>query len=279
MIKFSAPGYLEHDLAIINFLHIMSEHPEYYMENRILDSAYGMPNYMIWNGGRSKFHMEIEGLDIYNVIEEYKKLKFKLRHTCTNYLLQPFLFNDFSCNQWLSHCQEEGHGVITFSEDFSEYIRKTFPQYQIIWSTTRRDNDINVINKLTKQNDLLVLDYKYNHDEAMLKSLANPHNIEILCGEQCIPNCPVRSQHYHAISETQLRMPQDNSHFPGCPYDREHVVNFYTDTLQLEHAITTDYVDYLYNTYGIENFKISGRNAPNYLVIEMLCYYLIKPEY
>ena len=116
------------------------------MENRILDSAYGMPNYMIWNGGRSKFHMEIEGLDIYNVVAEYKKFKFKLRHTCTNYLLQPFLFNDFSCNQWLSHCQEEGHGVITFSEEFAEYVKKVFPQYQIIWSTTRRDNDINVIN-------------------------------------------------------------------------------------------------------------------------------------
>ena len=78
MIKFSAPGYIEHDIVIMHFIHTMKEHPEYFIENRILDSAYGMPGYMIWNGGRSKFNLKIEANDIYDLVDEYKKLNFKL---------------------------------------------------------------------------------------------------------------------------------------------------------------------------------------------------------
>ena len=279
MIKFSAPGYIEHDVVIMYFIHIMKEHPEYFIENRILDSAYGMPGYMIWNGGRSKFNLKIEANDIYDLVDEYKKLNFKLRHTCTNYFLSPELFGDFTCNQWLDYCQQEGHGIITFSEDFAQYIRKQFPKYNIIWSTTRRDDNIELINNLTKQ-DLLVLDYKYNHDDNILKQLQNPHNIEILCGENCISDCPHRTQHYFEISKIQMRYPpQENENFIECPYGREYPLNFYQETLTLSHAINNDDVDYLYNIYGIENFKISGRNHPDYLIIEMLCYYLIKPEY
>ena len=43
--------------------------------------------------------------------------------------------------------------------------------------------------------------------------------------------------------------------------------------------ITNEYIDELYEKYGIENFKLSGRTYPPYILIEMLVYYLVVPKY
>ena len=65
----------------------------------------------------------------------------------------------------------------------------------------------------------------------------------------------------------------------SCPYDAPKSLNFYSDILQRPHAITNQYINYLYDTYGIENFKISGRKNNNITYVESIIYYLIKPEY
>ena len=270
MIKFSVPGYIEHETIIGYFADLQQTNPEYFIDNRCLDSAYGMPGGMIWNGGRSRFNLKVNGVEI------YKNFNLKLRHTCTNMFLHPSLFNDYVCNQYLAYCEQEHHAVITYSEEFAEYIRNTYPKYDIIWSTTRRDDDIDTINRLSKQ-DLLVLDYKYNHNTTFLQQLENPQNIEILCGENCTYNCPARTAHYAAISAHQLMKPEEQ--FFQCPYNKEFPINFYTDIQAQPHSITNEYIDELYETYGIENFKLSGRTYPPYIIIEMIIYYLIKPEY
>lgn len=276
MIKFSAPGYIENKAIFGLFLDLQKKAPEYFYENRRLDSAYGMPGNMIWNGGRSRFNLRTQGLGVYDVVDFYKQFDFKLRHTCTNMFLNEGLFQDYTCNQYIDYCEQENHSIITYSAEFADYIREHYPKYSIIWSTTRRDDNIDIINTLSEK-DLLVLDYKYNHDENMLSQLKYPKNIEILCGENCVPDCPMRTAHYATISAHQLMIHQDGDFV--CPYNKETPINFYAEMQTRPHAITNEYIDELYEKYGIENFKLSGRTYPPYILIEMLVYYLVVPKY
>ena len=53
MIKFSIADYYGHSHFIIMFLDMQEQFPHYFYEDRKIDSAYGMPSGLIWNGGRA----------------------------------------------------------------------------------------------------------------------------------------------------------------------------------------------------------------------------------
>ena len=277
MIKFSLPGYYQHPQIVFFFAHLQKEHPEVFIENRCIDSAYDLPAGLIWNGGRINIEFHTDPSNIWGMADEYRKTGIKLRHTCTNCLLEPIHFTDVLCNNWLKYNESYEDSVIVNNEQLGEYVKQHYPNYSIIWSTTRAQHDIDTVNTLSEK-DMVVLDYTHNHDEEYLSALQHPENIEILCAEFCAPNCPTRQQHYIAVSKHQLWMPlteeDDNFYCPRAHSD----IPFYT-YLTLSHAVTNEYVDELYEKYGIENFKLAGRRGAPLPVIEAICYYLIKPEY
>jgi collagenase-like PrtC family protease len=276
MIKFSLPGYISHEPIIKFFYNIQKEHPEYFIENRIIDSAYDLPGNLIWNGGRIMWEYQ-KCEKIYDLVDSYRQLGLSLKHTCTNIFITDALLLDVLSNQYLAYCELEGDSVVVYTEDLADYIKNNYPKYRIIWSTARGEKDINKINSMSK-NDMFVLDYNHNHNEDILSQLKHPQNIEILCAENCIGNCPERLEHYKTMSLVQLRVPKVTE--LQCPYAKpDHLSNFCVDTLSKTNAITNEDIDYLYSTYHIEHFKLSGRVLPPYFMIEIILYYLIKPEY
>lgn len=280
MIKFSIADYYGHSHFIIMFLDMQEQFPHYFYEDRKIDSAYGMPSGLIWNGGRAFLKQTMTQEEAYNIFDNYQKYKdFHLRHTCTNCLLTEQMYADHNCNTWIGYCQKPGDGIIVNDDKLMQYLQQRYPHYNYIISTTKQIKDIDTYNQYSK-NYLTVLDYNFNHDEQFLSQLKYPQNIEILCAEPCIDNCPNRTEHYKLISAAQLNIP--HTPYFSCPnvHDEEYCVSaFYEKHLKYKHAITTEYVDYLYKTYGFNNFKISGRvsNPINY--VEAIIYYLIKPEY
>lgn len=277
MIKFSLPGYISHEPIIKFFYNMQQEHPEYFIEDRIIDSAYDLPGNLIWNGGRIMWeHQHCK--DVYTLIDSYRKLGLKLRHTCTNIFITDALLLDLLSNQYLAYCELEGDSIIVYNPELADYIKNNYPKYQIIWSTARAEKDINIINNMSKQ-DMVVLDYNYNHNYKILSQLENPKNIEIICAENCVANCPERLEHYKTMSLVQLHVPKVTE--LQCPYvtASDKRSNFCSDTLSKPNAITNEDIDYLYNTYHIENFKLSGRTLPPYFITEIILYHLIKPEY
>lgn len=278
MIKFSLPGYIEHETMLKQFLLLQKNHPEYFIENRVIDSIYGMPGNMIWNGGRIRFNLSTTGLDLYPLIDSYREIGIKLRHTCTNMLLHDYHFMDWHCNQYIKYCEQENDAIIVYLPEMADYIRNHYPKYDIIWSTTRSDNNIDTINYLSVE-DMLVLDCTYNHNENILSQLKNPQNIEILCGNDCIFDCPSRTMHYAQTSACQLLLPNANQLFQYKSCNKPLPNTFYTDIQTRPQAIKNEDIDYLYTTYNINNFKLAGRNWYPHVVAEMIIYYLIKPEY
>lgn len=277
MIKFSLPGYCCQQNILFFFAHLQQDHPEVFIEGRYFDSAYDMPPGLIWNGGRVMLG-GMDPRDVWEMADAYKELNIKLRHTCTNNQLQNHHLSDTLCNNWIYYNNQKGGAVIVNNEALANYIKKYYTNYQIVWSTTRTQNDLETVNNLSK-NDIVVLDYNYNHDTDYISKLTSPQNIEILCAELCIPNCPNRTKHYTEISRHQLWMRPTKDEMTECPYGREDGRLSFYESLILPHGITSEYIDELHQTYGIENFKISGRKATPHFLIEAICYYLIKPEY
>ena len=276
MIKFSLPGYISHEPIIKFFYNMQKEHPEYFIENRIIDSAYDCPSHLIWNGGRIMWEYQ-NCTDIYRLIDSYHNLGLKLRHNCTNMFIQGTLLTDLQSNQYIEYCEYDNDSVVVYTPELASYIKTNYPKYNITWSTTRGDQDINDINRMSKD-DFIVLDYNHNHNYSLLAQLKYPQHVEILCAENCISNCPNRKEHYKSMSLVQLRVP--NAIESECPYAKSQgLSNFYMDTLRQDHAITNQDIDNLYANYGIERFKLSGRVAPPYFIIEVILYYLIKPQY
>lgn len=277
MIKFSLPDYYNHNEIIIFFLELQKICPECFIDNRQIDSAYGYPDFLNWNGGRV-IESFISPSDCYEIANNYHTNfpNFHLRHTCTNLYITPNIYNDFQNNLYLKNVLKKNDSIIVNNDHFGEYLKEKYPEYDIIYSTTKNIRSVEDYNKYSK-NNLTVLNYIHNHDEKLISKLKYPQNIEILCAEECVDNCSCRQEHYEIISKQIMLMPDAGSF--KCPHMDDHNLNFYTDILQRKHAITNEYIDYLYEKYGINNFKISGRKNNNITYVEAIIYYLIKPEY
>lgn len=278
MINFSLPGYYIHYDINMMLLSLYKLKRHYFRDEIRITSFYDSLPHLIWNGCRILSEGQtINSLssDIYSMRDSYYDFGMTLRHTFTNNALTPEMMYDYRSNQWTQACEREGNGVIVSSELMGEFIRKKYPKYNIIWSTSIGIKDIEKINKLSEK-DMVVLDYTLNKNHEVLSKLSNPKNIEVLCAEYCIDNCPYRKEHYYATNKAILN--QEGTKIFECPfYTGEQ--NFYYYLKNTNHILTYEDILFINKKYGIENFKLNGRSVHWIAYIEILVYYLIKDKY
>lgn len=166
-------------------------------------------------------------------------------------------------------------GVIIANYALDEHFKTHYPDIERIYSTTLDIKDIELVNKLT-ENNIYVMNYTYNNNNEYISKLKHPENIEVLCADTCIFNCPRRKWHYENTSRVVL--------FNEEPYHcTEHKCNGelqdpFALMLNMPQTITNQRVDELANM-GIQNFKITGREVKTPLLLEYILYYLAKPEF
>ena len=273
--KFSIPGYFLKFEEITILLAYYKNHSKYFYTDRIIDSTYDFPPGLIWNGGRILPFHNFDQEKLYQAAGYYKDADIKLRHTCTNLLLDEHMMYDWQSNLWVRITEKEGNSVITATDVMAQHIKKTYPLYNIIWSTTLDITDINKINDLT-QNDMVVLQYSRNTDDAYLKQIQRPDRCEILCAEPCLPYCPYRKEHYIENSKKQLWYQLDEGEY--CLHNPPHLRYNLYDQLKFKTAVTNERIDQLANM-GFQYFKISGRISVITTWLEPIIYYLVLPEY
>jgi hypothetical protein len=135
--------------------------------------------------------------------------------------------------------------------------------------------DLDKVNEITK-NNIYVINYNFNNNDYYLDNLKHKENIELICAEPCVPNCPVRTKHYKAISEMVLNIFEEPENYVDCPYGSTN--RTFAEMLKLPHAITNERVDELAKK-GFQYFKISGRCATIPIWLESIVYYLALPKY
>lgn len=276
MLKFSVPSYIRHKNLYLFFSELKKNVPDIFYPEREIDSVYDFPG-LPWNGGReiSSGVLSLNYLDqiVNNNIYPLFEAGYKIRHTCTNNSLTEKNLKCFPCNYFLNKTKDlKNSSIILASPILKEYLKEYFSEYNFINSTTLGITNIEQYNLLSEK-EITVLNYNFNLNIDYLKQLKYPQNIEILCAEACQPNCPQRQKHYTQISEKNLFLEQDHYY---CQYAGIH--NFYLNLKVLPHTMTNQSINELYKM-GFENFKIAGRTLGGESLLEILLYYLIKPEF
>lgn len=254
----------------------MKKYPSKFNENYKIASCYGTFPGAIWNGGRNMIGGFNSKPEVAQVIDSYNRLGIPVRFTWTNVLLEEKHIYDTYCNMIMEVGNNGKNQVLVNRPVLEDYIRKEYPRYKIISSTTKRILNIdNLLKEFEKDYFLVVLDYDLNHNERVIeKLLPYADKIEILVNETCQPGCPNRSQHYTEISRHQLEFDPtikfpctdtapDKRTFAGC---------------QKRPSFMTNEDIKKYAEMGFKNFKIVGRGEGKEFLIDSYLYFLVKED-
>lgn len=275
-ILFSIPDfYFLFDLNML-LLKLRQDEPTKFYEDVKIDSIYGSFPGCIWNSGRAACGWaSIE--NIVATVAEFNKLGISVRYTFTNSEIKGRHLLDYYCNTILqatgSIVEGVHNGVNVNQNILAEHIRKNYPEFYLLWSTTKGVDSIEETNQLSEDR-LTVLYYGFNNTTA-LKELTHPENIEILVSEACIERCPKRMEHYKSIGNLQLLQPSEPFR---CPYGCEQYF-YYEGPVKRDHYVNIDDIRDVYLPLGINKFKISGRQDNPVNLIENYVNYFVKPEY
>lgn len=250
----------------------MGDEPGLFFDNIRIGAAYGCFPGSIWNGGRvilgSATRQEME-----YAIEEYNKRGIAVRYTFTNPLLQKVHLPDTYCNQCMELGDNGKNEVIVNSPLLEDFIRKMYPGYALISSTTKCLNDMDAVRgELEKDYRYVVLDSAMNNTQELFQ-MPHREKLELIANHYCADDCPRRRDHYKAVGKCQLEFSELK--FEKCAnINRE----FY-QIMENRSFITADDIMGRYYDAGLRNFKLDGRGFNRYKVLESFVYYLVKPEH
>ena len=277
--QFYIPGYYTYYtlIPLINFFR--EAHPYYFIPDRIIAGAYDLPLGLKWNGGRGCNNNEYCQKDIEDCMKYYQtQTNMILLHTCTNLFADTKkLLSDKLCNQFINTYYRPQDKIIIANPILKEYLQNKYKEISFVNSTTLGIIDINQINTMTEHEGYVIY-YGKNNDNEYLSQLEHKENIEILCGELCIPNCPNRKEHYEAISASYSGDSTALINFTQnhvCP-KKENIP--FENVAQYPHFVDNKRINEL-SDMGFSQFKISGRTVKPATWLRLIVYYLVKLEY
>lgn len=279
MINFIIPGVYEHYELNMRLLDLKITNPEFFIDNCQIISAYGNFQFCIFDGGRTfNGYRQTTKEEIEEIVKTYNDYNVAVRLVFTNPNIQETSFKNRFGQTILNACHNPLNEIVVNDKAFELYLRKNYPQFSFISSTTKCLNTpqqfLEELNN--KEYSMICLDYNLNHNQKLLDSISEEerHRCEFLINAICPAGCPYRKEHYRLNGLFSLTYGKDY-HMPFCP--------IISDTLdpvlnQVGNHITPQEV-IEYEKKGFINFKIEGRtlgvleNACNYVK------YMIKPEY
>ena len=214
--------------------------------------------------------------DIESILKSYNSKGVPVRFTWTNSLIEEKHLQDTYCNLIMRLADNGINQVLVNTPVLEEYIRREYPGFPLISSTTKRITEAEgTLRELEKDYYLVVLDYDLNHDEKTLKALEpQAGRVELLVNEVCYPGCPKRAEHY--LQQSRMQLEYDiNTAFP-CPNNTRE--RKFSECMKRPAFISNEEIGE-YIDRGFVNFKIVGRGMPVEYVEESYLYFLVKEEH
>ena len=259
------------------FLPLFREHREYFYSWCDIGSLYGAPADCIWGGGRVGFG-DAEPRQVLALTEEYG---ISARLTFSNALLRQEHLSDKKCNRLCALLnQQEGNGVIVHSDLLLEYLKQKYPNLYFVSSTTKVLTDFRQFLDEVNREDFrfVVPDFRMNKAFGELDTLTEVQRgkVEFLCNECCWFGCQDRRMCYENVSRKNLG--------ESCP---DHVCTApggsqgyrFSKAMENPGFIGIEDIRKTYLPMGFSHFKIEGRGLGSALILELLLYYMTKPEY
>ncbi len=100
--------------------------------------------------------------------------------------------------------------------------------------------------------------------------------VEFLCNECCSISCRDRKNCYENVSRKSLGESCEDHTCTSPLAERGYR---FSDAMKNPSFISREDIADIYIPSGFSNFKIEGRSLGSAVVLEMLIYYMVKPEY
>ena len=273
------PGLFEFYELYRAFLPVYREHREYFYSWCDIGSVYGSPADCLWGGGRVGFG-DNDPSEVHALMQEYG---ISSRLTLSNSLIRSEHLKDRKCNSLcgvFNTDQGVQNGVIIHSDLLLDYLKKNFPGFYFVSSTTKVITDFDEFVRETDRDDFLfaVPDFRLNRcfDRLSKMNVKEKNKVEFLCNECCWFDCADRKICYENVSRKNLG--------ENCP---DHICTspeagdgyIFSKAMKNPGFISVDDIRNIYMPMGFSNFKIEGRGLGSALILEFILYYMTKPEY
>lgn len=284
-VRFHLPGLRYNYPLNMFWVSLLETHPEYFREGVEIGSFFGTFPYSLWNGGRLIAEDQCDATFVKSVVKSVNNKGIPIRYTFTNPLLTEEDIYDPFCN----FCMEVGDNgmneVMILSPVLEEYIREKYPSYVHNSSTCKEIKDVDALNReLEGDYKYVVLDYNLNNRWDLIEQVQGKERLEVLVNTLCEPGCKRRGEHYKHISRNQRNILKNRTLPPEekipiepwyCEYGDHNCIHTIQDYPTF---ISADDIWNKYVPMGINNFKIEGRTAYLFSLIDTYCYYMLKPE-
>ena len=274
------PGLFEFYELYKVFLPLFYEKRDWFYDWCDIGSIYGAPADCIWGGGRVGFGDD-NPEEVFALMTKYG---ISSRLTFSNSLLRAEHLSDRKCND-LCKIMENGtgcseNGVIVHSGLLADYLKNKYPELYLISSTTKVITDFDEFVKELDREEFryIVPDFRLNKAFDKLGTLSElqKNKVEFLCNECCYFGCTDRKACYENVSKKVLGIDCED-HVCKAPESTEGYV--FSKAMKNKGFIGIDDIKDTYLPMGFSNFKIEGRSLGSALVLEILLYYMTKPEY
>ena len=273
------PGLFEFYTLYRVFLPIYRSHREYFYDWCEIGSIYGAPADCLWGGGRVGFGTEKPE----NAAALTREYGISARLTFSNSLLREEHLSDRRCNALCALFEDGGtteNGVIISSDLLLDYIRKRYPGFYFVSSTTKVLTAFSQFAYELKREVFryVVPDFRLNKAFDLLESLPEQlkQKVEFLCNECCWFECPDRKACYENVSLKNLGEDRGD-HICVSPTARRGYR--FSDAMENPGFIGIRDIQERYLPKGFSHYKIEGRSLGSAMILEFLLYYMTKPEY
>ncbi|MBS7311192.1 MAG: hypothetical protein KIG70_08425 [Treponema sp.] len=275
---FHLPGLFEFYDLYKAFLPLYRNHREWFYDWCDIASIYGSPSDCLWGGGRVGFG-EADAEEVFELMKEFE---ISSRLTFSNSLLKEEHLSDKKCNE-LCRLFEKAlvkNGVIVYSDLLLDYLKRNFPGFYFVSSTTKVLTDFSDFKMELARNEFsfVVPDFRLNKKIEKLEALDEglKNKVEFLCNECCSPFCQERKICYENVSRKNLGLECSDHHCAAPDGDKGYR---FSSAMKSPLFIGIDDIQNKYLKMGFSNFKIEGRGLGSAMVLEFLLYYLVRPKY
>ena len=275
---FHLPGLFEFYDLYKAFLPLYRNHREWFYDWCDIASIYGSPSDCLWGGGRVGFG-EADAEDVFELMKEFG---ISSRLTFSNSLLKEEHLSDKKCNELCRLFEKEPvkNGVIVYSDLLLDYLKRNFPGFYFVSSTTKVLTAFSDFKMELARNEFsfVVPDFRLNKKIEKLEALDEglKNKVEFLCNECCSPFCQERKICYENVSRKNLGLECSDHHCAAPDGDKGYR---FSSAMKSPLFIGIDDIQNKYLKMGFSNFKIEGRGLGSAMVLEFLLYYLVRPKY
>lgn len=284
--RFHLPGLRYNYPLNMFWISLFEQYPQRFRDNMEIGSFFGCFPFSLWNGGRLIQHDQCDSKFVESVIKNINSKGIPIRYTFTNPVLTEEDLNDPFCNYCMDAANNGMNEVLVVSPILEQYLREKYPNFEYNSSTCKEIKDVDELNKeIDRDYKYVVLDYNLNNNWEFIDKIEHPEKLEVLVNAVCKPGCKKRGEHYTQIGKDQKtyqmnqKLPKDKQ-IPikpwFCKYGEEGCIHTIKD---YPTVISPDDIWDKYIPAGINNFKIEGRTAYLFSLIDTYCHYMIKPEY